>query len=196
MGTQNFHPKNVILLDGYWLVKKVFPDANLHDYDECQEFLNIILKEVVFDPWAYVNRANNTNSSGYWLILGRKHREESEVFNILKKDGEEFAFNALLPNGQLLEIFRKIGLKSTFTQKGIQYAEFDDGTFIQITPSLDERFLELYKDEVISFSYSVEEENYNKTTHLKYISEDGIWVDENGDKIVLSTKKPDKTYKK
>ena len=179
MGTQNFHPKNVILLDGYWLVDKVFPKVDLFDYAECKKYLDLIMDKVVFDPWVMFGSVKNP---GYWLTLKKKNGQESDIFNILKVDGEHFAFNALLPNGQLLKIFRKVGLKSTFYQEDIYYAEFDDGSFIQVTPSLNTKFLELHQQKS---SVAVVEEPTEKK--IKYKSEGyEFWVDDSG--IVVTTR--------
>lgn len=140
MGSHNFHPRNAVLLDGYYLIKKVVPEANLHDLDACEEILEAILSQVTLDPWPSLNRVEHP---GFWLSFKdlTPVGKYSPVFELLNGEDLLYALDALLPSGRLVNSFRKVGLTTTFSEKGIAYAEFGDGTFVQLTPSLDTRFL-------------------------------------------------------
>lgn len=137
MGLHNFHPKNALLLDGYSLLKKTFPGINVFDLNECKKKLDMIVYNVVFSPWA-----GEPHNPGYWLNVS--HNPKATSHTLSDKVIGNYALSALAPSGLFIRSMRRTDLVASFVAEGQEYAQFADGTVVQILPSLDKKFLELH----------------------------------------------------
>lgn len=171
MSLYNFHPKKAVLLDGYYLLRKVHPDLNIHNPEIAEFVMKEILKQVNFKP-VFPGKQNpegawfsmeNDSSSWYW----------SRIHDALK--GKNYALNALLPNGRIIRDLHKVDIVSYFKdEEGIPYVHSSDGMFFCMIPSLDERFLKFYERNDYELT-DEEKANMVKDYSMPVVHEDGTY---------------------
>lgn len=140
MSLYNFHPKNAVLLDGYFLLRKLDAFLDIHNPELAEFVMNQIIKQVQFKPvplskqkpeGTWLGIEDNPTTT-YWTRINHSLRSET------------YTLNALLPNGRVIEKLHKMDIISYFEDEGVPYAHSSDGMFFRLVPSLDERFLKFY----------------------------------------------------
>lgn len=163
MGLHNFHPRNALLLDGYFLLKKVYPGINVFDLDECKKKLDMIIYNVVFSPWT-----GEPHNPGFWLNVSHSPKATSQTLS--DKVIGNYALSALAPSGVFIRSMRRTDLVATFGVEGQEYAQFADGTVVRILPSLDRKFLELH----VSLESIKRQEKIDESKKLDFKTGNGL----------------------